>query len=692
MMEGYVTSRNTVTLFLGAAGSGKTSSSCVLMNKQPPYIRTSTPVAAPQTRAVNTVRILATENVEWQELSQEDQKFILASIMAVNPSKASDADTKSPLKAALNALLKLRHGKSHSAWPSKVAKQVQAPKSTSSTMSMSKGGPTSRSGADKSADIEALLETSTPEIEYGRLIELSPGIEALLELNMIRIMDSGGQPEFQEVLPVFLRSTSVIVFVIKLCESLDERPLVEYYDDTGLISVPQQAAYTNIQMLQQCICTIKSRTFAGKAPKLVLIGTHRDLEMLCMESREEKNQKLRDILLPWCQDELVYYNVASQELIFPLNAKCPNHEDYSVAAEIRKVITLHSAQPPCQVPLRWYCLEIMLQETAQGLGRGVMSKAECFAIAHSLHFDAESFEAALQYLDELNSVCYYPSILPNVVFTSIQVLVDIVSELVKLSYVLRSKGAVTMYPIVGSGYQKFQDHALVTEMFLESFPKHYVPSLFTPQDLVKLFGALFVFAQFSDTEYCMPCLLQVLGPDAVVRPSDSVPLLLCFSTGVPPLGVFISLVGCLLSDSSHSPSPLKLVVDRFGTPICLYRNCVKFTFPHLPSTITLIDSFAFFEVHIACPVLIRPKLCSLVREAVHNGLKKVILTLHYDCQPELAFACHCTTGSLHPASIAAAGSFWICTHNPEIYGTIDKNQQMWLTTSGKYSVFVPGMS
>ncbi len=46
-------------------------------------------------------------------------------------------------------------------------------------------------------------------------------------LHELPIVDCGGQPQFHEVLPIFLRKMSLIVFVIMLSEELSSRPIIE---------------------------------------------------------------------------------------------------------------------------------------------------------------------------------------------------------------------------------------------------------------------------------------------------------------------------------------------------------------------------------------------------------------------------------------------------------------------------------
>ena len=112
------------------------------------------------------------------------------------------------------------------------------------------------------------------------------------------IIDSGGQIEFLEVLPAFLQHTSVCLFVTKLSEKLSECPKIEYYEAGKPVGEP-----TLCQMLMCCVQTIQTQSIdlgsgtnkgtkqdgsTNKGSKLVMVGTHRDLQGQCSESTEEK--------------------------------------------------------------------------------------------------------------------------------------------------------------------------------------------------------------------------------------------------------------------------------------------------------------------------------------------------------------------------------------------------------------------
>ena len=56
-----------------------------------------------------------------------------------------------------------------------------------------------------------------------------------LSTTWIHIIDSGGQPEFHDLLPLFAKNTSVVIFVLKACEALDHKPMVEYHEEDGAL-------------------------------------------------------------------------------------------------------------------------------------------------------------------------------------------------------------------------------------------------------------------------------------------------------------------------------------------------------------------------------------------------------------------------------------------------------------------------
>ena len=692
MKRGYVDTYTDKMLFYGSAGVGKTCTMKIVAGERPPDVRNSTPLA---TRPVTMYQMQEMKG-KWHKYQSNDRMKLCARIS----------------KTSLGREIIEAHAKSKfSAEP--------APEQTSTSV-VDGGSQQGTASNRKQPTIEATklpLENPTPksqpsaassqssvdpdvlDVIHGvldkmfELIDQCPDTEELLTyIHKVLISDCGGQPQFHEVLPIFLRKMSMIVFVFKLSEDLSERPMIEFYENGEALCDPYESDHTTEQLIQQGLQSLHSHRSSkdednGEAPQIVMVGTHKDEEKKSQESRETKNQKLRDMLLPMFKKDVVYYDAKTNDVIFAMNAKSPGEEEEAAARTVRTALSRNRQSSPRQLPLQWLGLEIILEEITQKLQRGILSMNECLEVARGLHIDKNALEAALIYLDELSLIFYYPEILPGVVFTNPQVLLDKLSELVKVHHDI-----IKCSPdcVDSEAWQEFFNHALVTIEFLsqEIFKEHYVASLFQPEHLMTLFRRLFVFADHSEGKYFVPCLLRMLGKKELATKRltlDSLvaPLVLVFPDGLPRRGIFCALTAFLTSPENHFPGPWKLKMpDRSVTPDCLHRNCIQFTIPDAdtPCSVTVINTLLHFEVHLKVSELPESGFCSTIKQAISAGLRKANLTLGYtNSTPSFAFLCPCGVGEPHPAKIGKKS--WICTLDREMGKTFSQNQRMWLEDS-----------
>ena len=686
MHHGRVESKVTKVLITGIAGSGKTCTKCAILEEPPPPVRTSTPCAESPLRLMKVG--IQRGDMRWERRgAKRMMNYMAAAIKARKALKARRSHVKQSSdgghereQAVQPGSLAQQHSASRPQQEARpdVAKQEDSQSSDSREPTTGSSMPVS----PQSPEVESPVETSVTEDELVRLIEQTVGSELLHEIEWVQFVDSGGQEQFLEVYPAFHRRTSVWIFVLKLSEKLDEHPKVEYYDPGGkLVCRPSTAVHTNKQIL---LCTMQSLRSHGCAPKILIVGTHKDKEHECDESRDEKNRKLREMLLPEFENELIFLGEEMRELIFPLNAQSPGADERRIAQEIRKVIMEKCSPQADMLPLGWYALELKLREIAEALGSQVISYKVCFDVARKLHFDEQSFNAALSYLDELNIIYYYRGVLSDMVFCDTQVLLDKVTELVHMSYKLRDNPSPKCAGTFGAEWRRFRDYGVVSSKLLEcdAFKKHYVADLFTPRELIKLFQSLLILAEFSeDDRYFMPSLLKHLVPAELEKHRSTTSFILHFPHGTRN-GIFYSLIAFLISNNNCFPHAWKLAVQSRSTiPVCLSRNCIVFSVPSFPGKVTLIESYGFYEVHIRSPVD-QPKLCLHVRDAMMAGLEKAAANLHYtNSHPVLAFPCPCSQGELHPATVAGADqTLWLCSIDDDMCGQLEEKQLMWISS------------
>ena len=129
-----------------------------------------------------------------------------------------------------------------------------------------------------------------------------------MDINFIYLLDSGGQPPFREMLPHFVQQASAIVLMQKLNETLDFTPTIRYRGKGGKVDKGYISQLTNEQILYQYIQAVQSHQC-----KVLVVGTHRDREGECKETRDMKNKRLLQTLLPVIQNQIIMYHMGSED-------------------------------------------------------------------------------------------------------------------------------------------------------------------------------------------------------------------------------------------------------------------------------------------------------------------------------------------------------------------------------------------
>ena len=770
MKAGFVEVIIIVCVVLGQPGVGKTCIKYLLLDQRPSHLRSSTICAETpiriEIRRMYEARIQTLKG-NWKEVKGEEMLEIVARMILL-----AEPDTSSSLNAEVkvtkkheNVLTKIfnwvtNFGKKDAS-PSKKAASASAGAEASSTGD-GEGGASAGAVALPADACESAVTRIMDKLvqciirlksEGGEQEALSdPLTEQLLRSLWVYFSDCGGQPQYHELLPLFVRSISSALCVTRLTDKLDEIQAVEYYDEGKRVGVPQQSQLSAKDTIQCLVNTIQSYSNQEKPPRIIMVGTHLDqLEEKMkkqlslsqassepsssssdaaaqssdqppagerVETLEEKNRRLLEMLEPEFSDQLVYFSRDMKQLLFPLNALGRGRREKAIAHTMRCAVEKSGARE-VKVPIWWYVLELLLQELAKELGRGVLSRAECLQMARLLNIREESFDAALVYFDELNVIKYSPKVLPKVVFVDSQIQLDKVSELVYHSYLLRQPQAVAAAEagepspdtLMMRGWMNFRDHGVVSEDILEQFPQHYVQGIFSKDDLSKLLMSLLVFAEIPPPDwlkdpdsskqqkyYVMLSLLPTLSETELEKYRSSSPvaatLLFRFPGGSRRAGVFCCLVTHLIR---HCAWDLLLKSNQ-----CLYRNCVSLqllTSP--PCAITLIDSNTYIEVHVSATAPVpRSEYAGhfpTIRQAILNGIRAACGRLNYKTtKPELAFLCPHTSPSpsspssladqpaqklkQHTATLTKDKKCWSCDIQ-QLFGLLDDRHSIWFGRS-----------
>ena len=699
MKAGFVRVNTTNILFFGMAGTGKTSTKHLLLGLPPPVDRNSTPLASTaericirQIRDTTKIKMEAQEDPSrtWKPVSSDDLQRIVADAIKSHVTSSDPNSKASAIPQEVSIAMKQLEPSNEFDMP------VDATPPTSRATKPSVAGEnlTSKQEGKKS---KFLSTVSNVMANIQRFSDADrTAVQEKFGSHWIYIIDSGGQPHFHNLLPLFMPKISVALYILRLSDCLDDHPLVEYYKDNKPVG---KAFKSHLSVLDNFKYLVQSIQSHSENCKLVCIGTHKDRQSECEETLSDKNKTLLNFAEKDCIKKLtMFFNLGiTKEIIFPVDCKHCDPDSKEVAKTIREYVHKLSQELNIEilVPFWWFILEIIVEKVSNDENRKVLSKNECVEIAKTLHnFHEDALCEALKFFHEHHIFHYYPAILPNVVFCDTQVLLDKVTELVE--YAAYVRGSKT--PIHGLGdWLKFTDEGIITIELLsdKNFEKHYIDGLFAPIDLIEIFKHLLIatpfrlFSRGQDKRFYMPSLLSLLPKTQVnAKRADFlktglVPLVLHFKTNWQCCGVFCCLQVYLIKEceweiemEDHPPS----------------RNFVQFIHREEDCFVTLIDGFSFLEIHSSNN---RKEMLSLIYENVHSGLRSAYKALKYTYEdPEVAFLCphklpSTTEASAspqvphHPARVLAKGTSMRCTQRNRMTYNLEDGHKDWLSACTK---------
>jgi GTPase SAR1 family protein len=297
MMDGEVSLRNDSALLLGVGGSGKTLVLAAFLKEDPPSTRESTPCAKKPVRAVAHIRAGVSDDHFVRITDDHYSDMLVANIPQSTDSVAvAKPSTQAEAKDDLNSL---------------------ASSSSSSQKETTRQPSSVKVDASRREEIWCVHRAMKRQY-LSRMQEGAKKKSDLDDKDLLDVDDTGGQPMFHEVLPVFIQNTMFGVLTVKLNELFDNFPLVEFYARGERIGEPFNSPFTHLDTLRHCMRVIRSTCDRNTCPKIAFVGTHKDLQHECpQESIEMKEKKLRGIIP---LDNII---VHGESLLLAVNVKTP---------------------------------------------------------------------------------------------------------------------------------------------------------------------------------------------------------------------------------------------------------------------------------------------------------------------------------------------------------------------------------
>ena len=192
------------------------------------------------------------------------------------------------------------------------------------------------------------------------LIAESKGENEVLLTHSIHLVDSGGQPQFHDIISIFMPGLSGLVSVFKLSECLSAHGEVALYNTASeLINEPYESHYTQQHVIHEDLLAIQceaTRCGTDEMPNLAFVGTFLDEKDKCPEeSPEEKDKRLHTIITEMLPPEMLKCVITDgpslKQATFQINARKPTKRDSDAVGRLRVALISRSRVRPRKLPL-----------------------------------------------------------------------------------------------------------------------------------------------------------------------------------------------------------------------------------------------------------------------------------------------------------------------------------------------------
>ena len=649
MDEGSVDLTVTRVNMLGAPGAGKTCSQLLLLNEDPPTNDTSTPIACP---AVRATRVAVCDKTIWNRVTRANLLDELAADLdAVSHQKKRE---EPPLPVVLSL--------PDNTQPSTEIQPDPSPTPHKPNQAVS--SETKPIKEDKEYHTEAVVQEILATEPKG--IRKSD--------HWLYVIDSGGQPAYQELLPLFTRAASLNIITLDLSKPLNERFDLMYRIDGKYF--PCHSKSTQLAFFQSAVSTGASFkpldiSCISKKPTHsmhLVLGTHYDkVSDATLKEKEEILKSSMSSLESYLQNCVIHQS-DDDSIIFPVNTIAASEERAKYSEEICKAIWLDGSDASLQIkiPIRWFAFELSLPE------QNIVSIKEALSIGGRYGMKEEDTKQALRYFHDVSLMLYYPEV-TNVVFIDSKPILEILSQLLALTYVndKNARALILINPVSRIVTNNLKEGFFNEDIFEHLKSKSVVFSLpeFQLSDLIRLLLHLNIITKLEDEQkgqYFIPYALPSYNEPVSIKETNAKPLVIVWREEkgeeiLPvPTGLFPLTIVHLLNQKEYVTkiSPSTSEYYKFRDAMSLK---ITFTQKH---TLHLINRYTHIEVYFTGPT----EHCPLVRKLITTAIDNSSDAMHLKHNHVNAFACpynescYCIVNEDHHKVVDCT----VCGESPDI--------------------------
>ena len=513
--------------------------------------------------------------------------------------------------------------------------------------------------------------------------------QCLQQSFLLYLTDTGGQSEFQELLPALNAGPALFFLVFRLDHDLDTTINIQFRYPDGSRSDLRRSCFTVRESLLRSLASIASMVsikYSTKQeevhasllkPKVLFVGTH--LDQISSQKMKQIDDSLQKMVKKTSlyKDGLIEFAVGTEQLVVPVNNLSTDDSDFEqVRSVVRRIANRPGDNYQVSLPSTWFIFSLAIRQHK----KNVMSYEECFSIGQQCGIDERTeLNSALWFLSNVVGLVRHFKVegLEEIVIINPQILFNKITQLIfgtfnvsnatpNICEEFQNKG---IFP--RSALQKIEDELQVSKESYSDVAQSengeasmQPEKLLTVDQFLTLMEHLHIISRLheADEKYFMPSILLThaestapeLPPSSSAIPSTQQvpPLLFTFKCGFCPMGLFGALVVYLLANKMKSELEWELQTDRIS------RKAITFSvFPH--DTVTLRFTPKYLEVEMIPgeegerePSV--EGVCTHVRSCIETAIQEVTSDLHYmeHAEHELAFYCSHEAGpELYPAKI-----------------------------------------
>ena len=647
-----VSGRMKISCFLlhGAPRVGKTCVKRLVLN-QPAKRQDSTRFIEDPVRAISTCKTISVDQTSLEEMDEEKVITMIQNEVHKATKKRESVPTATTVKN-----------------PSITASKPQSTKPASSNQATVTNNPPSN---------PSLQHTTTRKSKPSKLLSkiaadlhsIKSNAPSLFDCHHVHLVDSGGQPQFSNLLPLVLQSQSHHMVVIRLDKMLHDKPenCVEIGGAKHVFS--EHLSLTNYQHIER-VCQLAS----GTNSRVIVIGTHLDCENKA-EPLSMKIELLKPLMTKY-ENNLVPNE--NGEPIFAVNTMTENPNERKKFAKTLQEVILKapilgdeedsiSDGAGISLPLRWMILEIELSRRSKL--EGILGMDEVKEVADSL--EITDLTKALEFFKKLALHYYYPDVLANIVFTSITPISSLLSNIVEASF------QRPRHEPVNADQKRLQMTGELTTRFLNQLSSERLPvnELFSIKEFISLMQYLRILFDIGDESYLIPCLLPV-KPTTIKNSYRQEPLLCYWLDKFDKVRI--------LPQSFFNA----LIVELLGRPeVKLTRNFQQsrstFAFDVTPPNrtkcwIILVDNGFWLEIF--ADRYTDSKDCQPIMDIIQTCTKHVLQQIRFASLRDLQYGlrCHCNYSFSHPSEWNDRGRHvFRCLETDHIWVETDDEKLFW---------------